>query len=145
MEKTSVLIVDDSAVMCQFLTLFLEKKFEVSSFTNSQQALKSLYMGFRPGLIVTDLNMPELDGISFINAVRPLMPDVPILVVSGLNGSKERIRSFEAGADDFLSKPYHPAELDVRLKKLLSRKVQPVIQSSPLKWSKSILNALRLN
>ena len=79
MEKTQVLIVDDSAVMCQFLTLFLEKKFEVSSFTNAQQALKSVYMGFRPGLIVTDLNMPELDGISFINAVRPIMPDVPIM------------------------------------------------------------------
>ena len=102
-------------------------------------------MGFRPGLIVTDLNMPELDGISFIHAVRSIMPDVPILVVSGLNGSKERIRSFEAGADDFLSKPFHPAELDVRLKKLLSRKELSVTESSPVKWSRSILTTKTAN
>lgn len=122
MEKTQVLIVDDSTLMCQFLTLFLEKKFEVKAFTSPIKALQSIYNGAMPEVILTDLNMPELDGEEFIKTVRHTLPHVPILVVSGMKGSSDRIRSFEAGADDFLLKPFHPAELDVRLKKLLTKK-----------------------
>lgn len=119
--KPTVLIVDDSHIMCRFLGLFLEKKFDVMSYTDSVEALALIEDGFAPDLIVTDLNMPGLNGIELIKALRLALPQVPVLVVSGVKESSERIKSLNAGADDFLMKPFHPAELDVRISKLITK------------------------
>lgn len=119
--KPTVLIVDDSPMMCRFLGLFLEKKFDVMSYTDSVEALALIEDGFSPDLIVTDLNMPGINGFELIKALRLALPQVPVLVVSGAKESSERIKSLKAGADDFLMKPFHPAELDVRVSKLIAK------------------------
>ncbi len=121
LHKPTVLIVDDSPVMCRFLGLFLEKKFEVISYTHSDEALALVESGFEPDLVVTDLNMPNLSGIELIGAIRDILPLVPVLVVSGAKESIERIKALHAGADDFLTKPFHPAELEVRASKLIDK------------------------
>ncbi len=121
LQKPTVLIVDDSSIMCRFLGLFLEKKFEVISYTNSVEALALVESGFEPDLVVTDLNMPNLSGIDLIRAIREVLPLVPVLVVSGAKESIERIKALHAGADDFLTKPFHPAELEVRASKLIEK------------------------
>ena len=121
LQKPTVLIVDDSPVMCRFLGLFLEKKFEVISYTDSVEALALVENGFEPDLVVTDLNMPHLSGIALIGAIREALPLVPILVVSGAKESIDRIKALHAGADDFLTKPFHPAELEVRASKLIEK------------------------
>ena len=123
LHKPTVLIVDDSPVMCRFLGLFLEKKFEVISYTHSDEALALVESGFEPDLVVTDLNMPNLSGIELIGAIRDILPLVPVLVVSGAKESIERIKALHAGADDFLTKPFHPAELEVRASKLIEKGV----------------------
>lgn len=124
--KPTILIVDDSHVMCRFLGIFLAQRFDVMSYTSSVQALALIKDGFSPDLIVTDLNMPGLNGIELIKALRLALPQVPILVVSGIKESSERIKSLKAGADDFLMKPFHPAELDVRVSKLIEKGALPV-------------------
>ena len=120
--KPTVLIVDDSPMMCRYLGLFLEKRYEVLTYTNSVEALTLVISGFQPDLIVTDLDMPNLNGIAFIKAIRKTLPHVPLLVVSGAKKSIERINALSAGADDLITKPFHPAELDVRLNKLIERR-----------------------
>ncbi len=120
-QKPKVLIVDDSPMMCRYLGLFLEKKFEIVSYTDSVEALTLVMSGFQPDLIVTDLDMPGLNGIALIQAIRKALPLVPLLVVSGSKESAERIKALSVGADDLLTKPFHPMELDVRLNKLVER------------------------
>lgn len=132
-QKPTVLIVDDSAIMCRFLGLFLEKKFDVMSYTDSIEALALIENGFAPDLIVTDLNMPGLNGIELIKSLRKALPETPVLVVSGAKESSDRIKSFKAGADDFLMKPFHPAELDVRVSKLIEKGVLKVRKPSRVK------------
>ena len=121
-QKPKVLIVDDSPMMCRYLGLFLEKKFEVVSYTDSVEALTLIMSGFQPDLIVTDLDMPGLNGFALIQAIRKALPMVPLLVVSGAKASTERIKALNVGADDLLTKPFHPLELDVRLNKLIERR-----------------------
>ena len=126
LQKSTILIVDDSPIMCRFLGLFLEKKFEVISYTNSVEALALIESGFEPDLVVTDLNMPTLTGIELIGSIRKVLPLVPVLVVSGVKESIERIKALHAGADDFLTKPFHPAELEVRVSKLIEKGVHQI-------------------
>ncbi len=120
-QKPTVLIVDDSPMMCRYLGLFLEKRYEALTYTSSVEALTLVMGGFQPNLIVTDLDMPGLNGIALIQAIRKALPDVPLLVVSGAKESSERIKALNVGADDLISKPFHPAELDVRLNKLIEK------------------------
>ncbi len=120
-QKPRVLIVDDSPMMCRYLGLFLEKRFEVLTYTDSVKALTLVMSGFQPDLIVTDLDMPALNGIALIQAIRKTLPHVPLLVISGAKESSERIKALSVGADDLISKPFHPSELDVRLNKLIER------------------------
>ncbi len=120
-QKPTVLIVDDSPMMCRYLGLFLEKNYEILTYTSSVEALTLVMSGFQPDLIVTDLDMPGLHGIALIQAVRKTLPHVPLLVVSGAKESSERIKALSVGADDLMIKPFHPAELDVRINKMIER------------------------
>ena len=133
LQKPTVLIVDDSPMMCRFLGLFLEKKFEVISYTDSVEALSFIKEGFSPDLIITDLNMPGMDGYELIKALRQALPVVPILVVSGAKESNERIKALQVGGNDFLMKPFHPAELDVRVSKLIEKSTLVEQKSQTLK------------
>ena len=132
-QKPKVLIVDDSPMMCRYLGLFLEKKFEVVSYTDSIEALTLVMSGFQPDLIVTDLDMPGLNGIALIQAIRQALPHVPLLVVSGSKQSTDRIKALSVGADDLLTKPFHPMELDVRLNKLIERSEQQANLLNPIR------------
>lgn len=123
MEKPSILIIDDSPVMSRFLAIFLEKKYQVTTFSDSLEALNALQNGLSPMAIITDLDMPNLHGLDFIKHVRTSGNSAPILVVSGNKESNTRIQCLELGADDYLTKPFHPAELDMRITKLLNRVV----------------------
>lgn len=123
MRKHTILIIDDSIVMSQFLSLFLEKKYNVISYCDSTEALLAIQEGLMPDAIITDLDMPKLSGMDFIRAVRTIHQHIPIAVVSNNKESSVRLKCLESGADDYLAKPFHPAELDMRLGKLLQKRV----------------------
>lgn len=138
-QKKHLLIVDDAPVMSRFLALFLSQKYEVSTCENAAEALQLLDGGIRPDLIISDLDMPGIGGFSFLRSCRQRYPAMPLIVVSGLKESKHRIEALHAGADDFLSKPFHPAELDVRISKMLE-KVQLVAETEKLSARKTFTN-----
>jgi DNA-binding response OmpR family regulator len=131
-QKTSVLIVDDSRIMSEFLTIFLSPKYNATACTDAREALKKIQNGYRPDIILTDLNMPEMSGVDFIDAVREILPFIPIMAISATQASELRINWLAAGADDFLLKPFHPAEMEVRLSKLVRKKHSAPVRQSPL-------------
>ena len=121
MQKPSVLLIDDSAMMRRFIALFLSEKYHVTDCESAEEALHLVESGFRPRLIVTDLDLPGMSGLELIRCFQATMPFTPLIVVSGAKESKTRLAALAAGADDFLTKPFHPAELLVRMGNLLRR------------------------
>ena len=132
MQKPSVLLIDDSAMMRRFIALFLSEKYHVTDCESAEEALCLVESGFRPRLVVTDLDLPGMSGLELIRCFQLTMPFTPLIVVSGAKDSKTRLAALAAGADDFLSKPFHPAELLVRMGNLLRRGnvQQPVIPAA---------------
>ncbi len=129
MHKPTVLIVDDCEMMRQFLALFLSKKYETTVAESAEEALRLIESGYRPQVVVTDLDLPEMSGAEMTRALRRRMPNTPIIALSGAKESRFRLEVLAAGADDFLAKPFHPAELGFRIFKLLERREQAVLAS----------------
>ena len=123
-QKPDLLLVDDAPMMTRFLSLFFAEQYRVTSCLNPEEAIDLIRKGYLPDIIVSDLYMPQMSGLVLTKVLRQLMPDCPLVVVSGLKESKHRLAALEAGADDFLAKPFHPAELQARLENLLQRSEQ---------------------
>jgi DNA-binding response OmpR family regulator len=123
MQKKTILLVDDSPMMTQFLSIFLSQKYEPIVYLNPEQALNDIQMGkCNPHLVVTDLDMPEMNGKTLLSKIKGLSPEMPVIVVSGQKESNQRISCLEMGAEDFMTKPFHPAELEVRISKHITPK-----------------------
>ncbi len=131
MQKPTIFIVDDSPMMTQFLTIFFEKKYQVVAYHNPLEAIEDIKNGASPDAVVTDFDMPELSGLDFIKRTRQAACSAPIIVVSGMKESKYRLNCLEAGACDFMAKPFHPAELDIRIQKQLVKEEAPVLNMKP--------------
>jgi len=121
MQKPSILLVDDSEMMRNFLALFLSNKYQVTACATAEEAMNKVESGFRPALVLTDLDLPGMSGMELIRIFQLAMPFTPLIVVSGAKESNTRLEALATGADDLLSKPFHPAELAVRINKLLQR------------------------
>jgi CheY-like chemotaxis protein len=104
----TILIVDDSATVRKFLTHTLKaKNYRCVEATDGFDALEKLAQATEIRLIISDLNMPNMDGIEFINAVRqdPLYQDLPIIMLTTENNPENRKLAFDAGANLYLVKP----------------------------------------
>jgi two-component system chemotaxis response regulator CheY len=119
MSKT-ILIVDDSATMLMSLKAALElHKFKVETASNGKEALDKIKSGLKPDLIITDLNMPVMDGLEFIKNVRPLLKFVPILILTTESEAKKREEAKKLGATGWLVKPVSGTDLINVIKKVL--------------------------
>src|SRR6266576_5657596 len=118
-----ILVVDDDAKIVRLVRTYLERDgFSVVTAADGPAALDALER-HRPALVVLDLMLPELDGRAVIRAVRrdDEAAATPILIVSARGSTVDRIAGFEDGADDYLPKPFSPAELVLRVKSILRR------------------------
>jgi len=119
MSKT-VLIVDDSATMIMSLKSALEMNgFKVETASNGQMALDKVKSGIKPDLIITDLNMPVMNGIEFIKNVRPLLRFTPILILTTESEQSKREEAKKLGATGWLVKPVSGSDLINVIKKVL--------------------------
>lgn len=118
-----ILIVDDKSSISDLLTRFLSSKYEVEVRTDGMEALMWLQEGNIPDLILTDLQMPNMDGLELIGKVKTsgYFSDVPIIVLSSKDSSNDRILCLKAGAEDYIMKPFNPEELLIRIEKVLGR------------------------
>lgn len=120
-ELKQVLVIDDEPIMRKLLMQILKEKYEIVLKENGREALEWMYSGNIPDLVVADLNMPEIDGFTYIRKVREsgFFNDVPLIVLSGEESSAERIKCLKLGANDFLIKPFNPEELGLRIDNLI--------------------------
>ena len=98
---------------------------------DGMEGMRWLESGNDPEFIIVDLNMPNLNGKEFIKIIRSsnLYCDLPIVILSGTDESKERIECLNLGADDFMLKPFNPMEVLAKIKAILRRvKPQQILQ-----------------
>ena len=113
----SVLIADDNGDMRDYLRRLLSDRYEVEAVANGEAALVAAQRR-RPDLILSDVMMPRLDGFGLLRAVRadPTLNDIPMVLLSARAGEEANIEGIEAGADDYLVKPFSARELLARVR-----------------------------
>ncbi|MBU0665289.1 MAG: response regulator [Proteobacteria bacterium] len=118
-----ILIVEDSPTQLLQLQYMLEKAgFQVAAAVNGKEALRLLEGEVRPTLIISDIQMPEMDGYEFCKQLRAdeRFKLVPVILLTSLSDPKDVIRGLECGADNFIAKPYEEKALINRIRYLLS-------------------------
>jgi DNA-binding response OmpR family regulator len=117
-----VLIVEDDQSLAEFLRMELEaQSFAVDLIHDGAEACLTLQTKQHYDLLILDLNLPRMDGISLIDKLRPLYPRLPMLVLTGRSRVEDKVSALETGADDCLTKPFSLAELFARVHALLRR------------------------
>lgn len=109
-----ILIVDDSATMRQMVSFTLTSAgFEVVEAGDGQEAVGKLNGGAKPNLVITDLNMPKMDGISLIKAVRamPTFKLTPVLMLTTESDESKKKEGQAAGATGWIVKPFNPEQM----------------------------------
>lgn len=116
-----LLIVDDDERIRSLLQQFLvQSDYLVSTAEDAEQA-RTLLSAIEFDLIILDVMMPGQDGVSFTAELRTLQNNTPILLLTARGETEDRIKGLEAGADDYLPKPFEPKELLLRINAILRR------------------------
>jgi two-component system alkaline phosphatase synthesis response regulator PhoP len=119
--KATILVVEDEENLKEALKLNLELEgYEVSCAGNGLEALRKVENEFFD-LVIMDVMLPEVDGISVTESIRLQNNDVPILIVSAKSSSADRVLGLKKGADDYLIKPFNLEELFLRVQKLIDK------------------------
>ncbi|MAH78799.1 MAG: DNA-binding response regulator [Rickettsiales bacterium TMED254] len=118
-----ILCIDDDDKIRKLISKFLIKNnFLVSSSPNAIEAEKLINF-YTFDLIILDIMMPKVDGISFLESFRKKNIRTPVLMLSALSGIEKKIKTYKIGCDDYLVKPFEPIELILRINKLLSPRI----------------------
>lgn len=118
-----ILIIDDDLDTLRLVGLMLQRQgYQISAATNGQQGLDKAFEE-TPDLILLDIMMPDMDGYEVTRRLRrnPSTMETPILMFTAKTQLDDKVIGFEVGANDYLTKPTHPSELQTRVKALLSR------------------------
>lgn len=134
-----VLVAEDEAPIRRFLKAALEAQgFRLLEATTGSQAL-AMAVSHNPDIILLDLGLPDLDGLEVIKRIRE-WSHIPIIVISARGKDTEKVAGLDAGADDYLAKPFSVEELAARLRVVIRRltqtragKEEPVFQAGELK------------
>jgi len=115
----TILVVDDAAFMRMMIRDILAKEgYTIHEAVNGRDAIEK-YGEVRPDLVTMDITMPEMDGISALRSIRATDPTARILMVSAMGQQKMIVEALEAGALDFLVKPFQPTKVLATVKKCL--------------------------
>ena len=123
-----LLVVDDENAIQKILTQYFKQNFSVVCCNDGFEALNWMYSGNFPDCIVADVNMPVVNGMEFLEEIRlsGLFFSVPLIFLSGPESSDAKTACLQAGAHDFLMKPFSPGELQARINLILERVGKPV-------------------
>jgi two-component system KDP operon response regulator KdpE len=125
-----LLVVDDQAQIRRFMrTTLAQAGYEVDEAKTGEEALEKVRK-FRPDLVLLDMNMPGMGGFAACRTIRD-DTDVAIIMLTVRNSEEDKVRALDAGADDFVTKPFSTPELLARIRAALRR--VPLFQSSPVK------------
>ena len=120
----TILVVDDDPRMLRLLRLNLERAgYRVATEGDGVAALDRVDLE-RPDLILLDVMMPAMDGFTFLARLREFSA-VPVILLTAKGEERDKVQGLDLGADDYLTKPFGPAELLARVRAVLRRKAQP--------------------
>jgi two-component system KDP operon response regulator KdpE len=117
-----VLVVDDERSIRRFLRASLGSQFAIFEATTGEEALAAV-VNDRPDVVILDLGLPDMDGVEVTRRLRE-WTQIPIIIVSVREQEKDKIAALDAGADDYLTKPFGVGELMARLRSALRRSAQ---------------------
>jgi len=125
--KKKILVVDDEQIIQMLLEQFLSSKYEIETKSSAKEGLKWLEKNL-PDLIISDIQMEEMSGFDFLKEVRlrGFTKHTPIVMLSGKTESKERVRCYKLGAQDYITKPFNPEELE----EVVNKNLYPIHYSS---------------
>ncbi|RCW69626.1 response regulator transcription factor [Saliterribacillus persicus] len=120
MTKETLLIVDDEEQMRSMIKLYLQSDFTIIEASNGKEAL---HMVFEKNIdiILLDIMMPGMDGLTTCQRIKAVSPDLPIILLTALNETKQKVEGLSIGADDYIVKPFEPDELLARIQVQLRR------------------------
>ncbi|WP_332919300.1 response regulator [Persicobacter psychrovividus] len=120
-EQLHILTIDDELSIRKLLNFTLRTDYKITEKENGIEAMMWLEDGNVPDLIVTDIEMPEMNGYTLVEILRKsgFYREIPIIMLSARETSEERIKCLELGADDYVLKPFNPHELKLRISRLL--------------------------
>ena len=131
--EAHILVVDDDAKLRALLSRYLTGQgFRVTVAEDAQDARDKLRF-VQPDAMVLDVTMPGESGLALTEAMRAERSNVPVLLLTASGAPEDRIRGFEAGADDYLGKPFEPRELVLRLRAMLRRTTAAPEPSGPVR------------
>ncbi|CAH2465968.1 MULTISPECIES: response regulator transcription factor [Bacillus cereus group] len=117
----TILVADDDANIRELVCLFLRNDgFATAEAADGKEAL-AVYISTNVDLVVLDIMMPIMDGWTLSKELRRANPDLPLLMLTARGETWEKVKGFELGTDDYLTKPFDPLELTVRVRALLKR------------------------
>jgi DNA-binding response OmpR family regulator len=120
-----ILVAEDDAPLAEFLHQRLQQEqFAVQVVSNGTEAQR-LASDQSYDLVILDLNQPGGDGLDVLRGIRSKRPDIPVMMVTGASMVEERVRGLDAGADDYVAKPFAFAELAARIRAVLRRGNRP--------------------
>lgn len=116
-----VLIVDDDLRLRNLISTYLEQQgFQVALAVDARDAFHKINTS-APNIIILDINLPGIDGLSICHKLRQMGINTPIIILTARGEESDRIHGLEIGADDYLTKPFNPRELVARIRAILRR------------------------
>lgn len=116
----NIYLVEDEESLNEILTFYMgQEGWQVRSFNNGKDAQEMIEK--QPDLWVLDIMLPDIDGIQLLKEIKEKTPLVPVIFMSARNTDMDRIMGLELGSDDYISKPFLPRELIIRIHKILER------------------------
>ncbi|MCG8475366.1 MAG: response regulator, partial [Cytophagales bacterium] len=156
-KRVRIMVVDDDDSIRSFLVRVLSSAYRVCEASSGEEALESLHRGKLPHLIISDVLMPGMDGITFCKKLKgsPELMDIPILLLSARGSWEDRASGIDQGADDFMQKPFHVKELKAKVASMLRARSKAAgwkiseedssLVSAEEKFMKLVLSVIREN
>jgi DNA-binding response OmpR family regulator len=120
-----ILVAEDDAPLAEFLHQRLQQERFAVQVVNDGREAEKMASDQPYDLVLLDLNLSDVGGLYVLKGIRSKKPDLPVMMVAGTNQVEERVRGLDAGADDYLAKPFAFAELAARIRAILRRETRP--------------------
>lgn len=119
----NLLVIEDNTWMQEILMQYFSERYDVKLCSSGLDAYAQLQLGYLPDIIISDLNIPKFSGLDFLKQLKTgsFFSSIPVIILSGDDSADARLKCLEAGADDYVIKPFNPKELDLRMKAVLRR------------------------
>jgi two-component system phosphate regulon response regulator PhoB len=143
--RPKILVVDDEPEAVELVDFNLKQAgFDVVTAADGAEALKKAHSAL-PSLMVLDLMLPEIDGLEVCKMLRrdPATANIPIVMVTAKAAEIDRILGLELGADDYITKPFSPRELVLRVKRILQRGRGPDEETNRFKFGELLIDSPR--